>query len=234
MAQVDGGWMTRGWRGFRNELMTNNQQDEIQALWVAGDISVSDLDNPHWQAATPIPIKQRWSGEDAAPEQHAEARIIWTDHALCVRFDCRQHTPPIVSAEPQLHKKTLGLWQRDVCEIFLAPNPAEPERYFEFEAAPSGEWVDLAIRFEGPTRTTDHSYHSGMTVSASISGQQLKVGTRIPWSESIPKPEKGERWRVNLFRCVGMGNERYLAWLPTYTAEPNFHVPTVFGWLMFV
>ena len=214
--------------------MTNNKPDEIQAPWIAGDISVTDLESPHWRAAAPISITQRWSGEAAAPEQAAEARIIWTDHALCVRFDCRQHTPPIVSTEPQLHEKTLGLWHRDVCEIFIAPNPAEPERYFEFEAAPSGEWVDLAIRFEGSRRETDYDYHSGMAVSASLAGERLMIGMRIPWSESIAKPAKDEQWRVNLFRCVGTESERYLAWRPTYSAEPNFHVPAVFGWLRFV
>jgi hypothetical protein len=31
-----------------------------------------------------------------------------------------------------------------------------------------------------------------------------------------------------------MGDERYLAWQPTYTAAPSFHVPEVFGWLEFV
>jgi hypothetical protein len=41
-------------------------------------------------------------------------------------------------------------------------------------------------------------------------------------------------WRINLFRCVGVGDDRYLAWQPTYTAEPSFHVPEVFGWLDFL
>ena len=214
--------------------MANNTLDEIQSPWVAGDISVNDLDSPLWRAAAPISITQRWSGEDAAPEQHAEARILWTDHALFVRFECRQQTPPIVSSDPHLHEKTLGLWNRDVCEIFIAPDPAEPGRYFEFEAAPSSEWVDLAIRFEGTKRETNYDYRSGMTVSVSLTGERLMIGMRIPWSESIPKPGKGEKWRVNLFRCVGTGDERYLTWQPTYSAEPNFHVPAVFGWLRFI
>jgi hypothetical protein len=62
----------------------------------------------------------------------------------------------------------------------------------------------------------------------------VTIGLRIPWSEKIPKPQRGEEWRVNLFRCVGPESEqRYLAWQPTETSQPNFHVPEAFGWLRF-
>ncbi len=214
--------------------MTNQPTAEIEATWIALDISVDDLESAHWLAANPIAITRRWSGEDAPPEQHAEARLLWTNHALFVRFVCRQTEPPLISPNPQFEKKTIGLWHRDVCEIFVAPDPNMPSPYFEFEAAPTGEWVDLAISFKGPTRETDFGFESGMTAFASLTGEELTIAMRIPWTAGIPMPAKGERWRVNLFRCVGTGSERYLAWQPTYTAEPNFHVPEAFGWLRFV
>lgn len=213
--------------------MTNQPPAEIEAPWIASDVGVDEIESPHWRSATPVAIARQWSGEDAPPSRHADARILWTDQALCVRFVCRQTEPLIISSEPQLEKKTIGLWNRDVCEIFIAPDPNMPSRYFEFEAAPSGEWVDLAINFKGTTREPDFDFSSGMTLFACLTGEELTTAMRIPWSRSIPKPEKGERWRVNLFRCIGTGNERYLAWQPSYTAEPNFHVPEVFGWLNF-
>ncbi|MBC8031620.1 MAG: carbohydrate-binding family 9-like protein [Pyrinomonadaceae bacterium] len=214
--------------------MTNQPPAEIEAPWIASDIRANDIESPLWLSANPVAVTRQWSGEVAPPSRHAEACILWTNQALCVRFVCRQTEPLIISSKPLLHEKSIGLWNRDVCEIFIAPDPRTPEDYFEFEAAPTGEWIDLAISFEGTTRKTDFEFESGMTVSASIVGEQLTVAMRIPWSDVIPKPEKGQRWRVNLFRCVGTGNERYLAWQPTYTAEPNFHVPEVFGWLKFV
>jgi len=214
--------------------MTNQPPGEMEAFGIASDIRVSDLENPHWHSASPVAITRRWSGEEAPAERHAEARILWTNEALCVRFVCRQHEPLVVSASPILDEKTIGLWNRDVCEIFIAPNAADASRYFEFEAAPTGEWVDLAIRFRGATRETDEKFQSGMTVFASVAGEQLTIAMRIPWTDLIPKPEKNEKWRANLFRCVGTGNERYLAWQPTYSAEPNFHVPDAFGWLHFI
>jgi alpha-galactosidase len=213
--------------------MTNQPSAEIRATWIASDLDVRSIDSPFWQSATAVAITNRWSGEVAPPEQHSEARLLWTDEALLVRFVCRQTKPLIVSNDPQFERKTIGLWDRDVCEIFIAPDPNTPTRYFEFEAAPSGEWIDLAINFEGAKRETDFEFDSRMTVFASSAGERLILAMRIPWTDSIPKPEKGDRWRANLFRCVGTGNERYLAWQPTYTEEPNFHVPKVFGWLHF-
>lgn len=213
--------------------MTIQPPAEIKATWIAFDLEVDDIDSPHWRSTEPVAIVRHWSGETAPAERQTEARLLWTDQALYVRFVCRQTEPLIVSENPQFERKTIGLWNRDVCEIFIAPDPKTPERYFEFEAAPSGEWIDLAINFQTPTRETDFEFNSGMTVFATNAGEQLTITLRIPWMDSIPKPQKGDRWRANLFRCVGTGNERYLAWQPTYTEEPNFHVPKVFGWLHF-
>jgi alpha-galactosidase len=57
----------------------------------------------------------------------------------------------------------------------------------------------------------------------------------VPWQAFGRAPEKHETWRANLFRCIGAGEERgYLAWQPTRTAKPNFHVPEAFGKLIFI
>jgi hypothetical protein len=192
------------------------------------------VERPNWQACQPIRIEHYWSGEPAPRARHAEARICWSNEALHVRFVCAQHEPLIVSDNPRTDQKTLGLWDRDVCEIFIAPDPANPQRYFEFEAAPTGEWVDLGIKVRPDGRETDWDFVSGFTTTAELDGDRLTIEMRIPWSEAIPKPAAGDLWRVNLFRCVGPeAPERYLAWRPTRTAEPNFHVPEVFGTLRF-
>ena len=213
--------------------MSNDQQHSIEARYSAINLAVSEFDHPYWTTAKPIQIERRWSGEPAPDSRHAEARIIWTDESLLVRFVCNQTEPLIVSPNPELAKKTIGLWDRDVCEIFIAPDASNPTHYFEFEAAPTGEWVDLAIELGPAERKTDAQFDSGMTTAAHIADGQLTITIRIPWSDSIPKPKRGDAWRVNLFRCVGSGNERYLAWQPTHAPEPNFHVPEKFGWLRF-
>jgi cellulose/xylan binding protein with CBM9 domain len=197
-------------------------------------LDVADFENEAWQGCQPIRIEHYWSGEPAPSSRHAEARICWSKEALHVRFVGVQQEPLIVSDNPRTDQKTLGLWDRDVCEIFVAPDASNPGRYFEFEAAPTGEWIDLGIVVTANGRETDWDYVSGFTTAAKLEGDRLFVGMRIPWSESIPKPAAGDVWRVNLFRCVGPeAPERYLAWRPTRTPEPNFHVPEVFGTLRF-
>jgi hypothetical protein len=214
--------------------MNKGKGEAIEALYSEIDLAASQFDHQHWDGAQPIQIARHWSGEEAPDSRHAEVRIIWSKESLVVRFVCRQHEPLIANSNPQLNQKTIGLWNRDVCEIFIAPDAGTPHRYFEFEAAPTGEWVDLAINL-GPTgRETDPQFHSGMSTAAQIANAELTITMRIPWGESIRKPKHRDAWRVNLFRCVGIGNERYLAWQPTYTPEPNFHVPEAFGYLRFV
>lgn len=208
--------------------------DFIEAHHILDNIRAADLDHPAWNRADPISITHYWSGEAAPPQRHAQAWLLWSDQALQVRFQGPQHEPLIVSENPQTRSKTLGLWDRDVCEVYLAPNAAEPNRYFEFEAAPTGEWVDLALRHTQAGRETDFEFSSAMSAAARITDENIMIGIRIPWSVHIPRPQPDDRWRVNLFRCVGKDpNRGYLAWRPTYASEPNFHSPEAFGELRF-
>jgi hypothetical protein len=207
---------------------------EIVARYVNPPVGEADFGNHIWQECQPVRIEHYWSGEPAMASRHAEARVCWSDEALHVRFVGKQQEPLIVTDNPDTDKKTIGLWDRDVCEIFLAPDVAEPWRYFEFEAAPTGEWIDLGIVVRPEGRETDWDYASGFTTAAKLEGEQLLVGMRIPWSDLLPKPQAGDVWRANVFRCVGPeAPERYLAWRPTGTPEPAFHVPEVFGSLRF-
>jgi alpha-galactosidase len=73
-----------------------------------------------------------------------------------------------------------------------------------------------------------------MKTAARIVRNSFTVILRVEWNAFGKKPENGDAWRGNLFRCVGSGETRgYLAWQPTLTEKPNFHVPAAFGWLRF-
>jgi hypothetical protein len=207
---------------------------KVAVYYSQDELDAAAFHHPAWTQAAPIPITHKWSGEVAPDSRHAEARIVWSADALSVRFVCRQAEPLIINPDPQLHKKSIGLWERDVCEIFIAPDPKHPEHYFEFEVAPTGEWLDLGIRVTASGRETDWEFQSGMKAGQLLERDRILLMMTIPWSAAIPKPLAGHVWRVNLFRCVGLGNERYLAWQPTCTPEPYFHVPGVFGELEFI
>jgi alpha-galactosidase len=197
------------------------------------DFSIEAFNNADWDRAEPVHITKLWSGEDAPFERHAEVCSLWSDEFLYVRFFCNQTEPLVVSDNPQTETKTIGLWDRDVCEIFIAPNPEEPNRYFEFEAAPTGEWVDLELHQMPERRETNPGYESKMMVAAKIEDEKVMIIIRIPFSSLRAMPKATDGWRVNLFRCIGAGDSRYLAWQPTHTQTPNFHVPEAFGWIYF-
>ncbi|HEX5706521.1 MAG TPA: carbohydrate-binding family 9-like protein [Pyrinomonadaceae bacterium] len=214
--------------------MSDELENVVEALGVEEEISVSDFGHEAWARARAVRIARYWSGEVAPESRQAEARVVWSASALSVLFVCRQEEPLVVSDAPQFAEKSLGLWDRDVCEIFVAPDA--PERYFEFEAAPTGEWLDLAIYWRSEGRETDWLYRSGMEAAARVEAGRVNVAMRIPWSAfgRDAAPRAGERWRANLYRAVGRDPERgYLAWRPTHAPEPSFHVPEKFGWLEF-
>ena len=206
----------------------------VEARYISSDLDIGDLQNAEWTKAQPVKIDHYWSGEPAPVGRHAEARILWTNKALYVRYVCNQAEPLVISDHPQTQTKTMNLWDRDVCEIFIAPDPNVPEKYLEFEAAPTGEWLDVAIDLTSGERQSDWKFNSQMTTAAHIEKDRVTVAMRIPWNDRIPQPQRGEHWHANLFRCVGTDPKlRYLCWQPTRTPEPFFHVPQMFGWLGF-
>jgi hypothetical protein len=214
--------------------MDSESQTLIEVRHARTDLAVADFNHKSWDNAQPVLINKYWSGEEAPAGRAAEARILWSSKALHIRFVCHQAEPLIVSATPQIEKKTMGLWDRDVCEIFIAPDEHVVERYLEFEAAPTGEWLDVAIHWTPEKRESDWEFHSHMTTAAHVERDRVTIAMRIPWNHWIHEPQAGERWRANLFRCVGSDPGRgYLSWQPTRTPKPNFHVPQVFGWLVF-
>ncbi len=229
-----GAWMSNESAGVSNPEITEQADDIAEAYRVRAGLRVTDFEHKEWHAARPIRITRYWSGAEAPPGRHAEARVVWDDEALSVRFVYRQAEPPVVSGAPRTDKKTIGLWERDVCEVFLAPDAKRPEKYFEFEAAPTGEWLDLAILWRPDERETDWDYRSGMEAATRTTGDKVTIMMRVPWTAFGRKPEAGERWRANFFRCAGADPTRgYMSWRPTRTPEPGFHVPQAFGELNF-
>ncbi len=207
----------------------------LKITHLKNDFSIGDLEHKSWGKVEEISFEKYWSGENAPKERHFKARLLWSDFALYVRFEANQNEPLIISETPNLQTKTRGLWDRDVCEIFIAPDKNEPRRYFEFEIAPNGEWIDLGIYQKTDKRITDFEYVSGMQSAVKIEKNKIIMAIKIEWKAFGKVPKAGDVWRGNIFRCVGAGESRgYLAWSPTETKTPNFHVPEKFGEFEFV
>lgn len=199
------------------------------------DFPITDLADENWSKAREVSIEKYWSGENAPVGRHFNARLLWSETSLYVRFEANQNEPLVISETPNLSSKTNALWEKDVCEIFLAPNPNEFRKYFEFEVAPTGEWIDLEIHQMPEQRETNFAYESGMQTAAKIEKDKVWMAFKVEWAAFGKIPKSGEIWKGNILRCVGEGETRgYLAWQPTLTAKPNFHVPEKFGDFEFV
>lgn len=212
----------------------HNIPGSVPVNHIQADFPVSELDNKAWKRASEVKVGTYWSGERAPAGRHFKARLLWSDAALYVRFEAAQTEPLVVSENPDLSRKTMNLWDRDVCEIFIAPDSETPNKYYEFEVAPTGEWLDLKIHALPGKRQTDWDYRSGMESAARTEKGKIVTAIKIGWAAFGKTPAAGDVWRGNLFRCVGGVEARgYLAWRPTYTAMPNFHVPERFGQFVF-
>lgn len=217
------------------QTMTGSSKPSLNIKHTSTDLAVSDLSNAVWKKADRVDVDRYWSGERAPNGRRFSVRLLWSKTALYVRFEANQAEPLVISDKSDLKKKTMGLWDRDVCEIFVAPDRNEPRNYFEFEVAPTGEWLDVALDLTSGTRVSDWEYSSGMESFAKAESDKVVIAMKVPWKAFGKTPKSGDVWLGNLLRCIGKDPDRgYLAWQPTLTKEPAFHVPEKFGEFRFV
>lgn len=166
-----------------------------------------------------------------------EVKAFWTDTDLYLFFRCPYTVLNLfLPANPQ--EPRVGLWDRDVVEMFLGDDWTNINHYREFEIAPTGDWIDLAIDLD--RNSYDHSWRSGWQTMARIdeANKIWLAAARIPLSAVSGKPVgNGAKWRINLYRIEGQGADpqrHFLCWQPTCVRnrDPN-HVPEHFGTLIF-
>lgn len=211
--------------------MSCGDASEIVALGIAQEIAL-DAQHPHsaWKKATPVTFCADWQGKHADAERQTAVRALWSASTLYLRFECR-YRGIYVFDDSEPSGRRYQLWDRDVAETFLQPDPSQLHSYKEFEVAPNGMWVDLDI-----VARKDADLKSGLQRSVwRDEAQKLWVAElAIPMKSLTAKFDPAAVWRVNFFRVEGPEPERfYSAWQATNTPEANFHVPEVFGRLVF-
>jgi len=182
--------------------------------------------NESWAKTPAVAFHSDWHAENPDPERKTQVRLLWSPDCLFVRFDCRYR-------EIFAYEGTAGrrdkLWMRDVAEVFIRPETGEPKHYKEFEISPNGDWLDLDIS-PGNKSVLLCEIKSRVVLDPGQRTWTAELG--IPMSCLTDAFDPGERWRLNFFRIEGPEPNRfYSAWIPTYTPQPNFHVPEVFGTL---
>jgi len=204
---------------------------EIVASYVASEISLN-AEHPatEWRTALPVVFCSDWQGKNPDEQRETEVRALWSAQTLYLRFACR-YRELFVFADSDSNGRRNHLWDRDVAEAFLQPDPAREHYYREFEVSPNGMWIDLDI-FPGGLA----DLKSGMKRSVFLDDKQQRWAAElaIPMNALTPNFDPRACWRANFYRVEGKKEPRtYLAWRPTNTSEPNFHVPAAFGRLRF-
>ena len=209
---------------------------EIVAVYTAQSLPFTlDFDNHIWAPAHVHPLDYDWRGAEAPAELKTVARLLWTDEEIFIGFTC-SFTELDVDEEFSSAVERHALWDRDVCEAFIrSPLEVAPTSYLEFEIAPTGQWCDL--RIDRAKMTHDWVWQSGMRTAGRIDDQQKewRVLMALPFTCFGRVPEAGEEWAANLFRVSRLnGERRYLAYSPTGTEMPSYHVPERFVTLRFI
>jgi alpha-galactosidase len=206
--------------------------ETILAVHVAREITLSARHPaPEWLEASPISFCGDWQGLNFDPARQTEVRALWTTTNLYLRFECR-YRELFVFEDSDPNGRRDHLWDRDVAEVFLQPDPTRPRYYREFEVSPNGMWIDLDI-FPGGLS----DLKSGMQRSVWLDREHdtWAAELMIPMLALTPNFDQSAIWRTNFYRVEGTQEPRfYSAWQPTGTPQPNFHVPEAFGGLRFV
>jgi alpha-galactosidase len=196
-----------------------------------------DLSKEEWRQAEWVRFDHDMSGKRTYPQAETQVASVWTAAYVYFAFRCQYATLNVYEGE-NIAKERWELWNRDVVEVFINPEPERVNHYYEFEVAPNNQWIDLEIdkdkdpfndaawdsHFEHATRvgTTDHLWTCEMRIPV----KALRV-------ESAPP---GAEWRVNFYRADGPGDDnqrRFMSW-STIPEGKTFHVPTRFGILRFL
>jgi alpha-galactosidase len=184
-----------------------------------------------WKIAPPIRFEADWQGKNSDPLRETEVRVLWTPETLHIRFQARYRSITVYpDSEPDGRRDLL--WDRDVAEAFLQPEPSAPRRYKEFEVSPNGFWIDLDI-----ARGKKRDLRSGLIRRVSIDekSKQWIAEMSLPMKSLVARFDPRAIWRANFYRVEGYAEPRfYSAWCPTGTPQPDFHVPEAFGKLVFV
>jgi len=197
----------------------------------------TDPHSPTWAHSSSTWIERDCTHQIDYPKIKTEVRGFWTDSDLYLLF-ISPYTELNLWLPADNTKDRLKLWDRDVVEFFLGDDWTHIKQYREFEIAPTGDWVDLAIDLDKESYGAE--WNSGWQRLGRIDEKNhlWYAAARVPLgSVSEKQVRAGTKWRANLYRIDGLGPDserRFMCWQPTCVAkrDPN-HVPEHFGTLIF-
>ena len=187
---------------------------------------------PIWDRAPAHRFATDWMG---AKTPHASTvRFLWSSRGLHVLWQVEGTGLKVDTSRPT-DVERVGLYQEDCVEVFIAPDPAVPRRYFEIEVGPFGHWFDIAVDRSGRpgVKKEDTAWSGALTIGTTrdAAAGTATIEFTIAAPELIAALTAGAVLPLGLDRMEGGKPRRYLMAFPGRTAKPNFHAPSGFGTL---
>ncbi|MFI5300389.1 MAG: DUF362 domain-containing protein [Polyangiales bacterium] len=181
-----------------------------------------------WARATPVKWSTDWEGH--ASDVATSARFLWSSDALYVLVEISSaglHADATRSRDVDRPK----LYEEDCVELFLGASLADRDHYYEIEVGPFGQFLDLDVQHA--QKKSDVAWSSKPTIATRTDAVKhtatIELSLKSPDVLALLVP--GVRLPLGLYRMEGTSPRQYLAWSPTRTPKPNFHVPAAFGTL---
>ena len=191
-----------------------------------------NLNKKIWKQANWVEFDHTMDGKTSLPTEKTRVAAVWTANYVYFAFRCKYERLNTLEGEDPA-KERWELWNKDVAEVFLNPQPERLWHYYEFEVAPNNQWIDLEITGKG-IEAHDAKWNSGFEHATHIDSQNHIWTTemRIPLSSmNVSEPKVGLEWRANFYRASGPGSDekrKFLAW-SVISEGTTFHAPNYFG-----
>ncbi|HEY3378547.1 MAG TPA: carbohydrate-binding family 9-like protein [Armatimonadota bacterium] len=206
------------------------------------------LDDPLWRRAQVVTLRDATTGKAAAKE--TTLRLLYNNAYLYVGFSCADDFVWGTQTE-----RDSPIFTEECVECFLSPTGME-RVYYELDLSPRNVVFDAAV-LNGKQNMQDWqkllafpTYEcTGLITKTAINGALDTAGATgwsaeyaIPFTSLIGRnystPKRGDLWRANFYRidsrAPGAGQkvaQDFFAWSPP--GAPNFHLPWMFGWVVF-
>ena len=186
-----------------------------------------------WDDIPALPPFQRHDGSGPAIYQ-TEVRLCADRQALYLHYDCQD-----IDIWGTYTERDQPIYDEEVVELFLAPGPDVPTRYYEFEVSPNGVLFDAKIHNPNPGQAKIEIFTEwdcpGIQWHAERHDEadRWTVALVIPWAADSPPGPLPSLWRANFYRIERpRGAEpEFSCWSPTLAQPANFHIPSRFGLL---
>ncbi|HEY8079998.1 MAG TPA: carbohydrate-binding family 9-like protein, partial [Labilithrix sp.] len=192
-------------------------------------IAIDGAIEPAWDRASPVTFDTDWSG--AKTRTPTRVRLLRSKDALYTLWELENAGVNSDASKPTKTERD-KLYEEDCVELFLAPDATVRTRYWEVELGPLGHFFDLSV--DRATKKSDTAWSSAPEIATKVDREAkhvvIEAALRAP--EIVTALRAGARLPFALYRMEGKSPRLYLAWSPTRTEKPNFHVPDAFGTLV--